>query len=412
MAKLGKLLILAAGLLMVGWLFFRPQLTPLLNSLFTPPLSTVIDGDSRTNGVFGRGIYNADSVLELGQKANPNYTITLPLDHVEHTRFDIEWWYLTANLLDQEGNNYGLQWTLFRFRNPIAQKQDDKPRSTWHNNQVYMAHASVHSMQHHWFGEKFARGGVGNAGVIASPFSLFIDDWKWQNNQAGKDLLPAQLNFDVPNNALQMSTRNDDVLGISVNLLLKQSGPYVLHGKNGYSIKSGNSQHASHYYSAPFIDVSGKLIFDDDKSISGKREVKVSGEAWFDQEWTSQLLDTQTAGWDWMSLHLNDGSKLMAFRMRLKGQDDYVTGSLISPNGQLRTLSPKDISLTPIQYKTVNSKELPLTWQVKIPSSSIDIRVEAIKNAQWNPAFVSYYEGMVGIKGTHQGRGFLELTGY
>ncbi|SIS69403.1 lipocalin-like domain-containing protein [Neptunomonas antarctica] len=404
MAKLGKLFILASVFSMLGWLFFKP------------PFDPVINGDSPATGLFGRGLYNADSALEPGQKADPDYIITLPLDHAEHTRFDIEWWYLTANLHDQQGNNYGLQWTLFRFRSPAAKTQDDKPESSWHNNQVYMAHASVHSMKNHWFGEKFARGGVGNAGVIASPFSLFIDGWKWQNNQAGKNLLPAQLSFDVPINepinALQMSTKNDESPVISVNLLLKQSGPYVFHGENGYSIKSGNRQHASHYYSNPFIEVSGKLIFDDDKSISGKRDVKITGEAWFDQEWTSQLLDTQTLGWDWMSLHLNDGSKLMAFRMRLKGQNDYVTGSLISPNGQLRTLSPADISLTPIQYKTVNAKELPLAWQVQIPSAGIYIEVEALKKEQWNPALVSYYEGMVGIKGTHQGRGFLELTGY
>lgn len=400
MVKLGKLFILATLVSVVGWLLFKPAVSP------------TIAGDGSTTGLFGRGSYNADSVLEVGQKANPKYTITLPLDHAEHTRFDIEWWYLTANLHDQEGNNYGLQWTLFRFRNPVAAIQDDQPPSTWHNDQVYMAHASVHSMENHWFGEKFARGGVGNAGVIALPFSLFIDDWSWQNNEASKGLLPAQLRFNAPINGAQMSSSNDSASDVSVDLLLERTGPYVFHGDKGYSIKSGSSQHASHYYSAPFIDVSGKLIFDDDMSVSGKRELRVTGEAWFDQEWTSQLLDTQTAGWDWMSLHLNDGSKLMAFRMRLNGQNDFVTGSLIAPNGQLQTLLPDELSLIPIQYQTVNAIELPLTWQVKIPSAGIDIEVKTLKDEQWNPALVSYYEGMVGIKGTHQGQGFLELTGY
>ena len=400
MAKLGKLFLVAALVSIAVWLFFKPA------------ANSTNDDERSTTGLFGRGLYNADSAVDLGQKANPNYRITLPKDHAEHTRFDIEWWYLTANLHDQEGNNYGLQWTLFRFRNPVAPRQDDQSLPAWHNDQVYMAHASVHSLENHWFGEKFARGGVGNSGVIALPFSLFIDDWNWQNKEGSDGLLPAQLRFNAPSKATERSANNNSTSNVSVDLMLEQTGPYVFHGDDGYSIKSASSQHASHYYSAPFIDVSGKLIFDDENSVSGKRELRVTGEAWFDQEWTSQLLDTQTLGWDWMSLHLNDGSKLMAFRMRLNGQSDFVTGSLIAPNGQLRTLSPDEISLIPIHYQTVNEKELPLSWQVKIPSADIDIEVMTLKDEQWNPALIAYYEGMVGIKGTHQGQGFLELTGY
>lgn len=113
-----------------------------------------------------------------------------------------------------------------------------------------------------------------------------------------------------------------------------------------------------------------------------------------------------------MSLHLDDGSKLMAFRMRLNGQEDYITGSLISSDGNLRTLLPKDISLIPVSYTAVNAKELPLRWRLTVPSANIDIKVETLKKDQWNPALVSYYEGMVRIEGTHKGNGFLELTGY
>ena len=46
----------------------------------------------------------------------PGYIFDFPTDHASHPDFAIEWWYLTANLVDQKGEQYAMQWTLFRFR--------------------------------------------------------------------------------------------------------------------------------------------------------------------------------------------------------------------------------------------------------------------------------------------------------
>ena len=40
-----------------------------------------------------------------------------------------------------------------------------------------MGHAAVTSATEHLFAETLARGGVGQAGVVAAPFRAFIDDW-------------------------------------------------------------------------------------------------------------------------------------------------------------------------------------------------------------------------------------------
>ena len=40
--------------------------------------------------------------------------LAFPLDHGAHPDYRIEWWYLTANLKDENGADLGLQWTLFR----------------------------------------------------------------------------------------------------------------------------------------------------------------------------------------------------------------------------------------------------------------------------------------------------------
>jgi len=41
------------------------------------------------------------------------------------------------------------------------------------------------------------------------------------------------------------------------------------------------------------------------------REVQVAGQVWLDREWCSQPLAANQLGWDWFSLHLADGSKVM-----------------------------------------------------------------------------------------------------
>lgn len=379
--------------------------------------------------VFGRNVYeqNDDSnnalASNMGKKADPDYRMSFPQDHGTHDQFDIEWWYLTANLQDEAGDPYGLQWTLFRFKNSrprSSQAQGNNSSSSlknspitlnestvfldkkWHNDQIYMAHASIHSLDTHWFSEKFARGGVGNAGLTALPLNLFIDDWQWLNSDGDTGLFPSTLTF----SATDTSKPNAEA---SATFTLNQTGPLVQHGDNGFSVKS-NSGHASHYYSAPFISIEGELTQAIDTVTTAP--IKLKGQAWFDQEWTSQLLDTGTQGWDWLSLHLDDGNKIMAFRMRLKNQDDYVTGSYITSTGEQITLQPGDITLQPVSVKKVDGRQLPLIWKLIIPSKKIDLTISTLKDKQWNNAAVPYYEGMVKIEGSHGGVGFLELTGY
>ncbi len=379
--------------------------------------------------VFGRNVYeqNDDSnnalASNMGKKADPNYRMSFPQDHGTHDQFDIEWWYLTANLQDEAGDPYGLQWTLFRFKNPrprSSQTEGSNSSSSlknspvtlnestvslnkkWHNDQIYMAHASIHSLDTHWFSEKFARGGVGNAGLTALPLNLFIDDWQWLNSDGDTGLFPSTLTF----SATDTSKPNAEA---SATFTLNQTGPLVQHGDNGFSVKSNNG-HASHYYSAPFISIEGELTQAIDTVTAAP--IKLKGQAWFDKEWTSQLLDTGTQGWDWLSLHLDDGNKIMAFRMRLKNQDDHVTGSYITSTGEQITLQPGDLTLQPVSVKKVDGRQLPLIWKLIIPSKKIDLTISTLKDKQWNNAAVPYYEGMVKIEGSHGGVGFLELTGY
>lgn len=329
--------------------------------------------------LFG-GLDNSDV---KSTKASANYTIGFPKDHQTHPEFAVEWWYLTANLFDSTGNQYPLQWTLFRFLN----SQSDTP---WSNKNAYMAHAKIATLNNSWFEERFARGGVGNAGVSASPFTAFMDDWVWRATSS--HLLPAHLEFSLDG-------------GISAKLSLTSDKVPILHGENGYSIKLKNGTQASHYYSQPFIRVSGHIL------IEG-REIEVKGKAWFDHEWSPQYFDKTTLGWDWFSMHLDNGSKLMLFRMRNKEVGDYWSGTFIDQQGKVASIEETDIDAIVSHYSEVKGKRLPLNWHIKIPKYALELRISPFKQDQWNEGIFSYYEGAISIDGPVKGYGFIELTGY
>ena len=78
-----------------------------------------------------------------------------------HPDYRIEWWYLTANLDGPDGTPYGLQWTLFRS----ALAPGEAPG--WQSPQIWFGHAAVTTPEAHHVAERYARGGIGQAGVQA-----------------------------------------------------------------------------------------------------------------------------------------------------------------------------------------------------------------------------------------------------
>src|SRR6202012_4332080 len=93
----------------------------------------------------------------------------------------------------------------------------------------------------------------------------------------------------------------------SYALRLDADRPLVLQGDHGYSRKSDRGQ-ASYYFSQPFFTASGQVTID-------SRSVDVSGVARMGPKWSSQPLASDQTGWDWLSLHVDGGEKLMLFRL-------------------------------------------------------------------------------------------------
>ncbi|WP_170544731.1 lipocalin-like domain-containing protein [Ruegeria arenilitoris] len=309
----------------------------------------------------------------------PGYQFEFPRDHGPHPGFRIEWWYLTANLTGEDGRDYGIQWTLFRSALKPLEAEG------WQSPQLWMGHAAVTTPETHYFAERLSRGGIGQAGVTAAPFEAWVDEW----HMRGAD--PSSV-------ALSASGAE-----FAYDLTLTAQGPLVFHGDAGYSVKSSDGQ-ASYYYSQPFYTVEGVLHLPD-------RDVAVTGQGWLDREWSSQPLAADQSGWDWFSLSFDDGDKLMAFRLR-GGRGDFTAATWISPDGTTTPLPDGSVSFTPLDTARVADRDVPVQWHVTLPDQNLDVEVSAITPSAWMGTRFEYWEGPVTVSGSHQGRGYLEMTGY
>lgn len=340
-------------------------------------------GPAAAQGAGGGGFAGLGSAAEGFALPDPAWRPDFPADHGPHPGFRIEWWYLTAALEGPDGRAYGAQWTL--FRTALAPGEG----AGWSSPQVWLAHAAVTTETAHFAAERLARGGIGQAGVTADPFAAWIDDWAMQGLPGGADAL----------DRIALRARGE---GFAFELAAEATGPVVLHGSGGYSVKGPGGQ-ASHYYSQPFYRVTGTLTLPEGP-------VAVTGTGWLDREWSSQPLDADQAGWDWLALHFDDGSRLMAAQVR--GAAPYRFGTLIGADGAARPLDGDAVRLTPLAGARVAGRDVPVRWRVAVPDAGIDVTAEAVNPQAWMDLGVSYWEGPVRVTGTHPGRGYLEMTGY
>ena len=149
----------------------------------------------------------------------------------------------------------------------------------------------------------------------------------------------------------------------------------------------------------------------------------VSGEAWFDHEWSTSALGAGAVGWDWFSLQLDDGRELMYFQIRRDGRRHRAglrrdaggprTGGTrrLARGGRLaggaRPLDePGDRGDLPCALAASASRARASTWSSSRGSAEQEMRTSFV-----------YWEGAVRVSGTRAGdpcagHGYVELTGY
>ncbi len=348
--------------------------------LFLAGAAGLLAGHARGQGFAGLGTRVDGFALP-----DPADRFDFPADHGPHDAFRIEWWYLTASLTGADGADYGIQWTLFRTALRPGGGEG------WNSPTLWMGHAALTTATSHHVAERLARGGVGQAGVVAVPFQAWIDEWAMTSQaEPSRDAL----------DRIGLTARGDD---FSYDLTLQATGPLVAHGKDGYSVKSRDGQ-ASRYYSQPFYQVAGAVVLP-----SGP--VQVTGQGWLDREWSSQPLSADQTGWDWLSLVLEDGTRLMGYRMRDR-RGNFTAASWILPDGTVEALPDGALMMTPLRTARVADRDIPVDWRIDLASKRLSVIITPLNDAAWMATSVPYWEGPVFATGSQTGRGYLEMTGY
>ncbi|MGB5258990.1 MAG: lipocalin-like domain-containing protein [Gammaproteobacteria bacterium] len=318
-------------------------------------------------------------------------TFHFPQDHGMHPGYATEWWYLTGNVETQSRRRFGYQFTLFRVGLRPGEAAQD---SSWRSNQIYMGHLAVSDIAggRHHSAERLARAAAGLAGARVAPIEVWLGPWSMRANT---ELFP-----------LTVSAQSED-FGLSLEL---QAGnkPLVLQGERGLSRKSAAPGNASYYYSFTRLPTRGELRI-------GDTVYTVQGDSWMDREWSSSALDTDQAGWDWFALQLDDGRDLMYYQLRNRqgGTHAFSHGVLVDKDGNVRTLQPDRVQLTPLRYwQAEDGTRYPVSWRLQASEVQLDLEVEAVLDNQRMDHSVRYWEGAVDVSGSHSGKGYLELSGY
>lgn len=361
------------------------------------------------------------------RRAAPGHPWSFPRDHYAHPGYRTEWWYVTGHLSPLEGQGRdeepcAFQFTLFRVGldpgwTPAASAADsagDAPAaSAWRADNLVMGHAAVADPRAgtHVFAEALWRAAAGLGGFGAPGDSLLA----WCLAPPGT---PGTWSIALDGDAFEVRAR-DDRSGLRFDLRCAGGGAPVLQGPGGYSPKDATGAAGSLYYSLPRLEVTGTLRRDG-------RDVAVRGQAWLDREVFTSTLGAGQAGWDWVSLQLDDGRCLMLYRLRdAAGRVDFALGSVSRPGGATSPLPQGDWQLEPLGTwaSPATGAEYPVDWRLRVPGEGLDVELRALLPDQENVSRrtgVHYWEGAVRIvappgtpgAGRALGRGFVELTGY
>ncbi len=393
----------------------------------------------------------------------PDRPLVFPRDTGAHPDYRIEWWYITGWLSEAEGGDRGFQITFFRVGTGIGA---DNP-SRFAPRHLILAHAAIADpargrLRHT---EAAERALEPLAGAATDRTHVWLRDWELRlvdaEEEVGKEV--GDEGKDAVKNAGVVAGKADGYLAriatpdFTLNLRLTPPGPPVLNGWGGFSQKTPDPTAASYYYSRPHLAVTGQLRLDGvDRAVTGQ--------AWLDHEWSSELLSPESAGWDWIGINLHNGGSLMAFQMRHRdGGVLWTAGSLVVPHTvpwpptpqsvepqtlpsralgpyaqepyaleqetlaqgaqeadapMPRILAPKEVRFRPGRtwQSPRTGKTYPVTWELDIAGQSW--RLQPLMDDQEldgrRSTGVVYWEGAVQLlEGEREiGRGYLEMTGY
>ncbi len=126
------------------------------------------------------------------------------------------------------------------------------------------------------------------------------------------------------------------------------------------------------------------------------------GEAWADHQWGEQASGI-AATWDWLALHLSDGTELMVYRVKDRGGRVVQTlGSRVDREGRARAV---DLGMEPLEaYTAPSGRVYTLSW--RLLGEGLDLGVEPLYREGEilsRSTRVAYWEGPIRAWGFLEG---------
>ncbi|MBI3894406.1 MAG: carotenoid 1,2-hydratase [Acidobacteria bacterium] len=330
-------------------------------------------------------------------RALPGYRFEFPRDHFSHPCFRTEWWYFTGNLQTSSGRQFGFELTFFRegMDNPYPNP------SRWRVDDLYAAHFAISEIENKkfFYAQRLNRAGIGLAGANQDQGKIWNGNWF----------------AELQGRSWRLEAADGDH---EIRLDLRPKKNPAIQGKNGVSQKAAGEGNASHYYSLTRLETVGRLKI-------GNSSYDVTGWSWMDHEFATNQLQPNQVGWDWVSLHMEDGTEWMLYQFRLAdgGRDPYSSGSFVNEEGGTVYLSADDFQMEPLaKWRSPHSgADYPIRWRIRVPRLGLDFEIIAAMPDQEllakETTGVIYWEGSITVRGQRngnplQGRGYLEMTGY
>ena len=340
-------------------------------------------------------------------------TLVFPKDHASHSGFQTEWWYVTGNVQDSSGHEFGYQFTIFRRAIDPRNATERGRTSAWAVSDLFVGHLAISDIASKQFisKEEAKRGVLSLAGATDSesvitnpspPLSVWLGNWKMLRTENGWTL-------------------KAEYGEIGLDLILVETLKPIAHGRpgeEGLSHKGPRPGQASYYYSVPQLSTSGTL------SLNGITYRISKGHSWMDHEFGSNQLSPDQAGWDWFSIQFNDGRALMLYILRNKDGsiEPRSSGTWIDKNGKSIFLPLDEIKIKGGRTWTspFSNGRYTLEWHIELPKLGIALDIAAAQDDQEVKAAkmtqISYYEGAIHVNGQAGGEavsgdGYLEITG-
>lgn len=333
------------------------------------------------------------SAAPVFEPVTPGRSLRFPADFGAHPDFRTEWWYVTGWLKTGDGKPLGFQVTFFRSGTP----HDRANPSAFAPKQLIIGHAALSDpaagkLAHD---QRTVREGFGLAHAKTGTTDLKLDDWRMVRG---------------PDGGYRIEIKSPQ---LNLQLTLAATQPVLPQGQGGYSRKGPQAANASYYYSEPQLKVSGT-------AGAGSAPARaVSGVAWLDHEWSSQALDPEAQGWDWVGANLDDGSALMAFQIRSKqGGKLWAHAMVRDAKGVITQYTPDQVSFSPQKRWTSPRTNAVYPVATILTTGVTRWQITPLQDDQELDSRRStgavYWEGAVTISrdGVPAGLAYLEMTGY